>query len=248
MDSFSGLRGVGDPGQIPEGNPTCTIINPDEQKFLFIVDQSGSNRGMNGNGNDAEEGKPKRVGSILNFYSKYVDVPEFSWSLITFQGEPAVIKSRIRDVDGQAIFTSDENAFLTGVEEFRNENDGGYTPYNAAVTEAKNLLEAEIAADGDESVIYNVFFLSDGFPTDNGGAEGPITSDSETLNVVKEIAALKPGRVFFNTAYYALSINDPDRLAADGLRLMSDAGNGFFIDIPGDYQLDFDLIREDCAE
>jgi len=241
----------------PIGDPQCETVNPDQHKFLYIVDQSGSNKkvtrgGTDYPGNDHLSGKPKRVGSISNFVDQYSDVPEFSHSLITFHAPDSSNRTvnRTVDSDDAMVFTNDLTLFDEGLNDFKDENDGGYTPYKAALAAAKSALEAEIAADGDANIIYNVFFVSDGFPTDedNGNDADVVTKNSATLDRVREIADLKTGYVFFHTAYYARADNDPGRLAADGLLLMAQAGNGYFTDIPDDFNIEFDLIRVDCGE
>ncbi len=198
------------------------ISPPDETqrftKFLFVMDKSGSN-------DTTDPGANKRAGNFEQFYNDNKDNDFFKWGMIDFhqgQSEAFIINP---------YFTQDEPTVRNAVNLLR-AIDVGSTPYRSALSLTLEAIQSDMIEFPEEDSIYQVFFISDGGPTDT-------KSVSELRNRVRDIINLQPGRVFLSTAYYGPN----NSTNINYLRQMADEGRGAFINFENSDELDFnDLI------
>ena len=198
-------------------------------KILFVVDTSGSNAvatkntGTNtcgptdvGCAPATDPNKTFREGSIMDFFNAYQSKTNFSWSIDGFQDTSAN-----SFMTGSSFVFSNASDMQTAIARFNNYTDQNATPYiaglNAAITTIAN--DPDLHSTAAHPPLYNVIFISDGYPTD-----GFDTSDG----VIQSLLALAPGRVTLSTVYYG-TINDSN--AANALYYMSVVGQGQFVNV-----------------
>ena len=215
-------------------------------KVMFIVDKSGSNER-----NDPDD--VRRADNIDQFVVEHGDDEFTEFAYLAFGINESEVESYISGDDGSPAF-GDKQDLIDAVAQHRADPDEGCTPYLSALEHAKGILERDIQImeERGEEAVYNIFFLSDGFPTDeiNNGADGcgngqlPVTNEPDDvyLNKVEDVVALSPGKVFLSTAYYTPPENDEGRVAANGLEYMARAGGGYFVDLQNNDKIDFNQI------
>lgn len=220
-------------GPVPgvQSSPTCqpgTTTTTKPTKFLFVVDQSGSN--LTGPyehpGVATDPQKVFRFGVINDFFMKQGNKAYVNWGFITFHTTTA--QGLIGSVD-HPIF-SDKKAMAVALQTFLATPDAGDTPYKAALQMAHDMIQQDMAS----SVVpfqYWIAILTDGYPTDycsdptqvscpGGVLENQIDSD------VQNIINLSPQSVQMSAVYYGL----PDATAASRLQRMARVGGGQFVD------------------
>ncbi|MCB0365041.1 MAG: hypothetical protein H6624_11775 [Bdellovibrionaceae bacterium] len=218
-------------------------------KVLFVVDKSGSNAGNGGNpGNDPDD--VRRADNIQAFFDMHRNEPYYKWGYIVFGVETNKAHAYINDGSISSPIFGDANQMQAAIDQHRAVPDDGCTPYLAALQLAKRAVENDMRNFPDEDSVYNIFFMSDGFPNDansavNCGSTTAVTSSPTDPYIlgVKDLIRVAPDRIFFSTAYYALPENDPGRAAADGLHYMADAGGGKFADLQGSDTLNFEELK-----
>ena len=215
-------------------------------KIMFIVDKSGSNQAH-------DPDNLRRADNIDRFIEQHGDDEFTEFSYLVFGEQTGQITSYITDGTGEGVF-GDKQDLEDASQRQRQEQDIGCTPYLAALEHSKQIIQKDVRVHEElgEEATYNIFFLSDGFPTDNnlngmggcGQGENPVTNDPDDiyLNKVRDLVALSPGRIFFNTVYYTPLQFDTTRAAADGLSYMAEAGNGNFVDLDANDVIDFNPI------
>ncbi|MDC0980491.1 VWA domain-containing protein [Bdellovibrionales bacterium] len=207
------------------------ISDPDEvkkyTKFLFVIDKSGSNQ-------ETDSGAEKRAGNIRKFIEENRDKEYYRYGLIAFSGNSS--ESYIKNEQGEAEFTEDEDKALKAVDRLRSEVDDGSTPYRAAITQARGVIVRDKELHPKEQSIYMVFFVSDGVPTDVHG-------NSELDSLVKDLRKSVSNPVFFSTAFYGGSGSG----AEDRLREMAKSGKGKYINFDSGTDWDFNelVVRPD---
>jgi hypothetical protein len=208
------------PGQITTNKPT---------KFIFVVDQSGSN--VNGPyehpGQSTDKLKSFRYGVIKDFFEKHGSQPLMSWGFVSFNGTTA--HGLIHSGDPQTPTFSDEAAMDGALTTFLSTTDQGDTPQRAALHMVRDMIQRDLAT-ATVPYQYRVALLTDGYPTDYcpGGAtscpgqmlEGQVDSD------VQSIVSLAPQSVQISTVYYGVQ----DAEASGRLQRMAVVGGGQFVD------------------
>lgn len=235
-------------------NPTVNVANfssmgnfclsPDKKinwnKYLFIIDKSGSNR-------TSDPDDVRRADNIQRFLDKHAADEYTKWGFIQFgQDINSKSTSYIMDpVTGKEGF-SDSQAMQTAIQTHRSTPNAGCTPYLVALVKARTMMETDMRDHKEEASIYHIFFMSDGMPDNptnsNGCGDGVVnkTPDDPHASEVKNIAALSPGRVFFNTVYYNPVQTRAE--APDGLEYLAQIGKGVFKNLENQNTLDFDSL------
>lgn len=209
----------------------CTKL-PDaidrKQKFMFIMDKSGSN-------NTTDSGATLRAGSTEAFWLSQQNNPNIEWSMFEFRGSQAI--PYIVDASGDATFSANPADMQNALTRLRGADNGG-TPYGSALTAAQALISKDIRDNPQEENLYYIFFISDGAPTD-------ITNTNALKTAVDGIMQISYGNIFLSTAYYGPNGGQ----AIERLREMAKSGNGKFVDINSSGKLDFDeLIVKPTAD
>lgn len=226
---------------------TRTRVN----KILFVVDKSGSNvqaGGVVGAGNDPED--VRRADNIQNFLNENGQQPFQEYGYIAFGVDSTEAHAYINNGNLFEPRFGDAQDLQEAIDTHRSVPDDGCTPYLAAIRLSKTAIELDMENNPDQEAVYNIVFMSDGFPNDAIPEEECVTQtpveNSPTdpyIRGVRDLVELSPNRIFFSTAYYTLPENDPARVAADGLRYMSETGGGRFVDLQGNDEIDFNDVR-----
>lgn len=190
--TLNAVTGSDDPngGDDPNCHPQ-TVTSNKIVKVLFVVDASGSNVGEGG----AVASDPKkawRSSTISNFISAYSSHSNFYFGMISFQGTSA--KAQIK-VGNNGVFSKDASVVNAGYTSFMNTSDAGNTPYKAALTMAKSIISADLAANAAQQAAYVMVMISDGQATD-------YKTPDQVIPDASAIRALAPGQVSLNTVYY----------------------------------------------
>ncbi|MGZ3795827.1 MAG: VWA domain-containing protein [Pseudobdellovibrionaceae bacterium] len=183
-------------------------------KVLFVVDTSGSNSQIP---DGTDPNKKWRSATFNNFIHQYSGKTNFYYGLITFQGSSA--KEQIV-VNGSGAFTNDMTIVQSGYDSFMNTVDGGSTPYKAALTMARQIIAADVAANASQNASYVMLMVSDGMAKD-------YNSPDEVIPDANAIMAVAPGQVSLNSVYYYSTDFEDSETAY--LRNISKVGNGSFI-------------------
>lgn len=217
-------------------------------KVLFVVDKSASNA-LGNSANDPDN--VKRANNIQRFLDKHRTEEYYRWGYIAF-GLTTANLSKAYISEGSNIPTfGDAQDLQQAINRQRSENDDGCTPYLGALALAKTAIENDMEKNPDDDSIYNIFFMSDGAPTDaipptpDGSCVAGPVDDSPTdpyLMALKSLMRVAPDRTFFSTAYYTRPENDPGRLNGNGLKTMAKYGGGKFVDLGEGNELDFDEL------
>lgn len=112
-------------------------------------------------------------------------------------------------------------------------SDSGLTPYGAALALANRAIDFDLRNHTSEDATYMVIFLSDGEPTD-------ITDNPSLGGLVKNIVDLKPGKVFFSSAFYTGGTSGTSLAAIDRLSNMANRGGGRFVNFENNSEFKFD--------
>ena len=184
------------------------------------------------------------------FFASHQSDPYYKWGYIAFgvDGNKAMAYINSGSTD-QPIF-SDAAAMQTALGLQRSVPDAGCTPYLTALSLAKAAIQTDMKNNPDQDSIYNVFFMSDGFPNDANaavacGSTTPVTNSPTDpyLMKVQDVLSLSPNKIFLSTAYYATAANDPTRDAASGLAAMARVGKGKFVDLDSAGSINFDDLK-----
>ncbi|PWU14061.1 MAG: hypothetical protein C5B49_13790 [Bdellovibrio sp.] len=122
-------------------------------------------------------------------------------------------------------------AMTAALNQFAKSQDGGDTPYLAALSGVQGALASDpgLYQMGPTAPLYFVVFMSDGYPTDAVSGQSPVVVDQAALQrAISSILAMAPGRITLSTVYYG-TINDPT--AAATLQTMANAGQGQFANV-----------------
>lgn len=192
-------------------------------KFLFIIDKSGSN-------NETDPGAYRRASNIEAFYNQHQRNQFMEWGLIVFNGGKA--RALIGKGENSPEFSSDVGEIRSGINEIRNKNDSGQTPYGSALSLAEDAIRDDMSKDSEQRSTYMVFFVSDGLPTDINSVVGL----EERVRSLKQVAS---GKIYLSSAYYGRRNFE----AETRLRRMAEVGEGEYINLAGRQNLDYnDLI------
>ncbi len=220
------LAKVEEPNPSVSGKGELCITEPDEirrnVKFLFVIDKSGSNGWT-------DPGAAKRAGNIEKFLIGTATIPNQQYGMIWFAGEQAGAYINEGN-EYQPTFTADLNVALDATNRLR-QNDGGGTPYNAALQMARTAIRNDVEKYPDEENFYMVFFLSDGEPTD-------IQNDSELDQLVEDLVSTSPNNVVLSTGFYGGN----GRKAEERLMRMAQIGRGKFINFEKGSDWDFNEL------
>jgi len=187
-DPAIGGSNVSNGGDDPTCRPT-TVSTSSIVKVLFVVDASGSND----TGSDATDPQKKwRLSTLNNFISTYSKNKNFYFGLISFQDTSGKVHIQMNN---QAVFTNDMNLVNAGVASFTKNNDGGNTPYRAALAMTKDVISADLAANPNQNAAYVTVMISDGQATD-------YDSPADVIPDAKAIRNLAPGQISLNSIFY----------------------------------------------
>lgn len=185
-------------------------------KVLFVVDGSGSNFGAAGSvATDPE--KKWRTQTLRQFFTRYVEKKNFHFGMTLFKGTSS--RSLI-NVQGEPGFSNERAVVSEGFRSFLSINDGGNTPYKAALKMARNIIAADLQDKNSEQATYAVVMVSDGRATDYKNAHDVIPDAS----AIKDLA---PDRITLNSIYY--SSKKLDARAPQYLKSIAQIGEGAFI-------------------
>lgn len=227
----------------PAGQCSVDLIEkPIPTNVLFIIDQSGSNVtgqfDSDGKGTDPE--KIFRFGIMNRFIANHGSKEHLRWNLVTFAGTSA--KSLVND-SGKP-FTGTLAFIIQALDQFMKSKDGGFTPYKAALSKAKQLVEQNESLNPDKNSTL-IAFLTDGFPTDycanswQTNCPGQI-QENQIDEDVRKILAASSGNVKFSTIYYG----PPDPPSSTRLERMAKVGGGQFVDLNQSSNIDLnDVIQ-----
>ncbi len=236
-DSANTLNG-GTGNVTTTGGGTCNLTKVSAPiNVLFVVDRSGSNsvatqsegtstcqtQDQAGCAPPTDPNKTFRGGSISNFLNANQSNTSFSWGFLAFSGSSA--QSYITNGGGASF--GNAAAMQTAIDKFNSGSDQDATPYLAALKAAKATIANDpgLNITGTRAPLYEIIFLSDGYPTDALNSDGSVNLTS--LNTaIAGISNLAPGRIFLSAVYYG-TINDPT--AASTLQSMATAGKGQFV-------------------
>lgn len=194
-------------------------------KFMFVMDKSGSNQNPG-----TDPGAERRAGSFERFYEANKSNQGLQWGMIEFRGDSS--EALIGPPD-DPIFTQDEAEVRSGIEKLR-QADSDATPYGSALNTTRLAIRNDMERHPDEDNIYQIFFLSDGEPTD-------VTDEGRLRAMVRDIVNLSPGKVFLSTGYY--NKDRSNQTAISRLEAMAEEGLGKFINFRNSPDFDFgDLI------
>lgn len=200
-------------------------------RVLFIVDQSGSNvNGPYEAPGEASDAKKKfRSDVMAQFYQSNRSKANLSWGLSVFNAKDAV--NLLTDSSNRsAPFSTVPDDFNNAFNRFLAREDVSHTPYKAALTLTKQMIEKD-KLTAPEHVAYLVVFITDGYPTDYCPSSSELTCPGKILESkidadVKAISNVMPEAVQFSTVYYGKS----DSEAAKRLLRMAKIGGGQFVD------------------
>ncbi len=202
-------------------------------KILFIIDKSGSN-----NNNDPDD--IRRGDNIQAFLDQYRNDAFYKWGFIAFNGQDS--KSYIVDpVSGVPIF-GEAGEMQTAINTYRGEPDNNDTPYLTGLQLARLAIQEDITRNPQEDSIYNIFFMSDGRPTDTNVDYVQNDPNDPYIRAVRDLISVAANRIFLSTAFYTPGAPDTVQEAL-GLRYMAEAGGGTFTNMENSNTLDFDEIR-----
>ena len=239
-------------------NPSHTYENysnpvPTQTKIVFVVDKGGHNyvpTEFAPNGNDHQ--KATRTHHVRQFFEDHRDNGWYSWSIITFKGRSGGWRGFATPSishDNKPIFTKDHNLVTQAINNLSIQPDGlqeegdrdhGKIQYGEALDLAERLIRDDIRKQTDDAY-YLVFFIS-GASTNERALQNRFSFDEYLFPEVEDIVNLKPGRVFFSTAYYGWGHRfghtyengraNPDILnVTEILQEMADVGNGQFFNL-----------------
>lgn len=211
-------------------------------KIIFVVDASSSNVSAD---EASDPDKSFRYNSMLDFYSKYKSKSNFSWSLVTFNGQGAL--PYMYSSAGIPIF-SDATAMSTALNKFLTSDDDRGTPYLEGLNAAKLAIQndSDLSSTEENASLYYIIFLSDGYPSDAVYSNGTVNL-SELNSKITEILSLATNRIFLNTIYY--SAGGSSETAETTLQTMAATGNGVYtnVDTTSTDAIDIqDLIEVSC--
>lgn len=199
-------------------------------KVLFVVDNSGSNVGEGGTATDPN--KTWRSASLKTFFDAYSGRSNFHYGLITFQRSSATPQIT---VNGSAGFTNNMALVESGVDKFKNTADGGTTPYKAALSMAKSIIDSDLQDHAADKASYVMVMISDGKATD-------YREPDQVIPDASAIKSLAPAQVSLNSIYYYASafVEDDTKY----LRNISTVGGGAFVTANSNQTLKIeDVIR-----
>jgi von Willebrand factor type A domain len=222
-------------------------------RVLFIVDQSGSNvNGPYEAPGVASDAKKKFRGDVMSqFYQANRSKTNLSWGLTVFNATSAL--NLLTDSSNKVVpFSTVPNDFNNAFTRFLSREDVGHTPYKAALSLAKQMIEGD-KTSAPQHVSYLVVFMTDGYPTDYCPKSSDLTCPGKILENkidadVKAISDIIPGDIQFSTVYYGKS----DSEAAKRLNRMAKIGSGQFVDTNTTKEVKLDDIlnvdKEVCVE
>ncbi|WP_413288822.1 vWA domain-containing protein [Bdellovibrio sp. HCB337] len=211
--------------QIPDSGPLqpqsgdfCkpASIQPNKiVKVLFLVDASGSNFGQYGTV-PSDPDKKWRSHTLRKFITQYVDKENIYFGLVLFQGTSA--KAKIAK-QGHPSFSNQRDVVSQGYKAFLRNDDGGNTPYKAALKMAKDAIAADLQKNADDQASYVVVTISDGLATD-------YKSPEQVIPDAASIMELAPSRITLNSVYYARRTRSS---IPPYLKSIADIGHGSFV-------------------
>lgn len=226
VDSSATKNGAttGDDGSGDDNNCRVDLVNSTKEiKVLFLIDTSGSNASNNGAaGTDME--KKWRLATINSFIDVYGAKSNFHFGFATFQGTSA---TSLIVSDSHGVFTNDMEKINQAIIDFKNTEDKGYTPYDAALAVVNKMIAYDQQLNSSKEVGYVVIMISDGTPTNSSYT----SSDGMTnlSNDVKGIMSLAPDQISLNTVYL-YNEEVPSASQKSYLQKISSVGQGAFIE------------------
>lgn len=194
-------------------------------KILFLIDTSGSNASNNGEAG-TDPGKVWRLNTINAFINAYGSKPNFQFGFATFQESSA--SALLKNSSGQGIFSNNMTEINQAISDFKNIEDKGYTPYDAALSVVRSMIRYDQMTGSNKEAGYVVVMISDGTPTnasytDSKNGMANLTKD------VNDILAEAPKQISLNTVFlYNQAV--PTASQKSYLQKISSLGSGAFIE------------------
>ena len=218
-------------------------------KFVFVIDQSGSNNNrpsIPAPGTDMAG--ERRYDPIISFIQNTPEDESIFYSLVSFSTAANIEQG----------FTSDKVQFEAAVEAEKIAiNDAGWTNYREALASVRSVISADVAqaklADEIVSSYYIVFFITDGIPMVGGGSTGSYVQDTnEILRDIDSITAISLDEkeyvdsIQVHSGYYFAGYdnngvleNGDDPEARTLLSTMAQRSSGEFLEFSNDQEIDF---------
>ena len=242
-----------------------SITSP-QIKVVFVVDKGSHNYISDAsNGNDPLA--LTRTYHVRRFFEDHRENECFSWSMITFKGNTGgwrgAATASISDNTGYPTFTKDYDIVDQAINDlsYRSISEDGHgIQYGNALlltgsligndyAYAYNYLRADFKLDID--TYYLVFFITGASPS-NRVFTRHYPLREYTYQVVQNVVNIKPGMIFFSTAYYGTSHlarhtyeNGNENLIIPNittiLQTMANAGRGRFFNLNNGQALDINL-------
>ena len=246
-----------------------SITSPVQIKVIFVVEKGShnytSNTGFDPYGND--HFALIRTHHVRRFFDDHRTNECFSWSMITFKGSPGSLEgtatASISNDTGSPTFTKDYDIVDQAINNLSyipdDSPDSTTIQYGSALqlagssirNDLRNELREDLRPDRPDKTYYFVFFITGASPSHLPFRRYPLYE--YTYKEVESIANIKPGMIFFSTAYYGAN-HLAKHTYADGsenltipnimtiLQTMADAGRGRFFNLERGETLDLNLI------
>lgn len=194
-------------------------------KILFLIDTSGSNASNNGDAG-TDVGKVWRLNTINSFINAYGSKPNFQFAFATFQGTTA--SALLKNSSGQGVFSNNMSDINQAIADFKNIEDKGNTPYDAALSIVRNIIRYDQMSGTSKEAGYVVVMVSDGSPTNASYTDSKNGMDNLTSDV-QDILAEAPKQISLNTVFlYNQAV--PTASQKSYLQKISSLGSGAFIE------------------
>lgn len=212
-------------------------------KIIFVVDASGSNSAAFSNSEKTDPLRNFRYYSILSFLTTFASKTNFSYQMISFQGDSAL--TYIANSNDVPVF-SHVNDMKSALEYFMTKvTDYGKTPYRAALNNTREVISG--GGPDAPNTRYAVVFLTDGMPTDvvkyvndptgyslvnydENKKMYAVVDEQGLLNDVYATVNVKPNITSLSTVFYGRNGQFYTEASKNRLRQMASAGRGKFID------------------
>jgi uncharacterized protein YegL len=205
----------------PGADPTCRVemVNTTKPvKVLFLIDTSGSNQ-------NTDAGKVWRLETINSFINVYGSKTNFEFGFATFQGTSAI---SLITKENHGVFSNNMTDINQAIMDFKNTQDYGATPYDAAIAVVKNMIIYDQSVKASKDVAYVVVMISDGMPTNTTYVD-PATGMDALTKDVNSLLTAAPGQIGLNTVFL-YNQSAPDTFQKSYLQKIADLGTGVFIE------------------
>lgn len=222
----NGITGDSTSGGGDDTNCRVDIANSTKPvKILFLIDTSGSNASNNGAAG-TDVGKTWRLNTINSFINAYGAKSNFQFAFATFQGTTA--SALLTNSSGQGVFTNNMTDINQAISDFKNIEDKGNTPYDAALSIVRSMIRYDQSSGTAKEAGYVVVMISDGSPTNTSYTDSKNGMNNLTSDV-NAVLAEAPKQISLNTVFlYNQAV--PTASQKSYLQKISSLGSGAFIE------------------